>query len=141
MITDLIYDDAAFSQIKEKFPDATSADAQDIIHTARIEVLEKENALLRKEAERIVNVIIYTVGGTDDEGHPTSPINYLQRLRSVVADSRRVDWLCDNATYAIHSEIEASKGEGVVRWRRGHDTPIDVRKVLDSAALKQKGGE
>ena len=37
--------------------------------------------------------IIKTIGGTDDEGNPTSEINYLQRLRQLVYAEQRMQRL------------------------------------------------
>lgn len=39
---------------------------------------------LQEELRAIKNTIIATIGGSDDEGNPTSEINYLQRLRHLV---------------------------------------------------------
>lgn len=46
----------------------------------------QQNALelLRDELIALKHTIVATIGGTDDEGNPTSEINYLQRLRRLV---------------------------------------------------------
>jgi hypothetical protein len=55
------------------------------------------------------------------------------KLAEAEKDTRLLDWLDANATYAIHSRIPGSMGAGVVRWRPGHDEAIDARKVLRDA--------
>jgi hypothetical protein len=55
------------------------------------------------------------------------------KLAEAEKDTRLLDWLDANATYAIRSRIPGSMGVGVVRWRPGHDEAIDARKVLRDA--------
>ena len=49
---------------------------------------------LRAEIERlhkhaVIAAIVQTIGG-EVEGHPTSSVNYLQRLRAVLADNEKL---------------------------------------------------
>lgn len=42
-----------------------------------------------------IHTVISIIGGVDDEGNPTSPINYLQRLRQLVyAEHRKIELEC-----------------------------------------------
>lgn len=43
------------------------------------------------EAEAIRHTVISTIGGVDYEGFPTSRLNYLQRLRILVAKEKRLE--------------------------------------------------
>lgn len=55
------------------------------------EGLEEELKLSKQESLAIRHSVVETIGGVDHEGNPTSRINYLQRLRILVAAEKERD--------------------------------------------------
>jgi hypothetical protein len=49
-----------------------------------VQIAEAIDGAVKRTLDATVTAVVYTIGGTV-EGHPTSSINYLQRLRELVA--------------------------------------------------------
>lgn len=79
-----------YANLAESLKDIANGAKQD---GAEIVWLEKENKRLRAELaiEKLaMSNVIAIIGGTDDEGNPTSRINFLQRLRKLVKFEREM---------------------------------------------------
>ncbi len=77
--------------------------------------------LLRDELKGLKNTVIATIGGVDYEGFPTSELNYLQRLRILVAIERLVKAKAD----------ESLDGYGVMGMSEIHFARKVLKEALD----------
>ena len=98
---------------------------------------EAELALLSDEREyvsAIKSAIVDTVGGTDDEGNPTSEINYLQRLRRLVKAEQELALLRAVAetvhAYSVYCRREDQEGETIqAMWNIVEDALAAWEKI------------
>ena len=103
------------------------------IQNALLTKANKALALLREEREYVATIkasIVDTVGGVDDEGNPTSELNYLQRLRQLVKKEKELALLREVAEAAQNLQQEP--------WYSGRRMNLAKADLDDALAAWEK---